>query len=165
VTFAWAVEHGYIEETPGRLAAAPAPWPSRLDLMGSAHALVLLDAWRGARAPRVSRAASEDAARAEDRAKIVALEERVRTLERRISELEGGHAREAEQVVPVSPHMRWIASHLDELRRLPNTWVVLDAEKGIVFQTTDEAQLAAQLARYPREDRARLMPFNTRMYV
>lgn len=45
-------------------------------------------------------------------------------------------------VVPLGPPTRWIEAHLDELRKYPDTWVVLDAEKGIVFHTKDETEFA-----------------------
>jgi hypothetical protein len=103
-------------------------------------------------------------------AKLEAMAERVRKLEARVSELEErlGLAEDEgddEQDVPLSPHARWIESHLDELRALPDTWIVIDAEKGIVFQTKDEAEFDAQLAKYPPEDRHRLMPLSTRTYT
>ena len=105
----------------------------------------------------------------DDRAQIDALEGRVRKLEAQLAKLQGvgdanAHA-EAGEEAAVSPHSRWIESHLDQLRALPDAWVVLDADKGIVFHSTDEATLAAKLEEYAPADSDRLMVFHTSMYV
>ncbi len=112
---------------------------------------------------------SETKRSVDDRAQIDALEGRVRKLEAQVATMqraEGRAARvEAEEEAAVSPHTRWIEAHLDELRTLPSAWVVLDAEKGIVFRSADESRLAAKLEEYAPEDGDRLMIFHTSMYV
>ena len=70
-----------------------------------------------------------------------------------------------EELVPLGPHERWIEAHADELRKYPDEWVLLDPEQGIVFHTADQAEFGRYLERFGPEDRARLMPFHTSMYV
>ena len=70
-----------------------------------------------------------------------------------------------DDVVETSPWLKWIESHLDELRDLGAAWVLLDPEVGIVFHTEDEVEFGDHLCQRPPEDRDRLMPFHTSLYV
>jgi hypothetical protein len=124
------------------LATAPAGWPPALP-------------------------AAEPQRRIEDHAKILALEERVRKLEARLADLAAQRepSEQDGEEASTDAFSRWIEEHIDELRRHPDTWILLDPEKGIVFHTTDEAAFSAALENVPREERDHLMPFNTRMYI
>lgn len=68
-----------------------------------------------------------------------------------------------EEMAPDDPHLRWIEEHLDELRRYPSTWVAIDPVRGIVVHAKDGDEFADKLAALPREERKRLLTFNTSM--
>lgn len=61
------------------------------------------------------------------------------------------------------PHLLWIEEHLDELRHYPATWVAIDPVRGIVVHAKDGDEFADKLAALPREERKRLLTFNTSM--
>lgn len=84
-----------------------------------------------------------------------------RVIEQSSAELHGVDFYEA----PIDPNAAWIEANLEVLREYPNTWVVLDPERGIVFDTNDENELATKLAALSPGERERMTAFHTSLYV
>lgn len=85
----------------------------------------------------------------------------VRAIEQKIDELHGFDAQE----VRIDPHTAWINLNRLALQDYPDTWVILDPEQGIVFDSKDEDELATKLAALSPEERERVMAFHTSLYA
>ena len=97
--------------------------------------------------------------------KVAMLEARVQKLETQLEQLLAKQEQidEDEVDAPSDSHFEWIETHRDELRAYPNTYVLLDPEKGIVFHSSDGDELTARLEGLDPEEQDRLMVFHTSM--
>jgi hypothetical protein len=94
-----------------------------------------------------------------------ALEARVQKLEQMVEQLLAEREPTQEEIVPKSPHDLWIEAHCEELRNYPDSFIALDAEKGVVIHAQDGDEFEIQLEKLSPEERDRVALLHTSMYV
>lgn len=94
------------------------------------------------------------------------LRKQVEKLTSQVAELLAAvHGRNEDETVPQSPHDLWIEQNMNELRRYPNHWIALDAEKGIVIAEQDREQFSERYSKLSADAQDRLLLFHSSMYV
>jgi hypothetical protein len=69
---------------------------------------------------------------------------------------------ESEQV---DPDATWLIKFKEELAKHPDSWIVLDTERGILFESTDESTFEHHLRTYSYEERLVLKVFHCSNYI